>query len=260
MICTTSNGANKDDIAYAKRLAAEFDWPYVARERQAIRQLQADYDTEALLVVTKRELHYYEADRPAFFFHPSLALVRLKRLLSGDVDPLITSAGVTSGDVVLDCTAGMAADAIVLAHAVGPAGKVIALESETIPYLLVREGLRHYTSPLEPLNEAMRRIDMVHINHLLYLQQLPDRSVDVVYFDPMFRQPLKQSSALNPLRSLANKQRLTEEAIEEAKRVARRAVVLKEQRRSEEFARLGLTIATSDRAKIAYGVIEIAQQ
>lgn len=230
------------------------------RGRQSIEQLKVRHHTCGLLIITAKGLTYYGShhqDSDAFFFHPSLAMIRMKRMLNGEADTLGVHAGVQRGDVVLDCTAGMAADAIVLSHLVGKEGKVIAIESELIPYVLAREGLKHYDAPIEQLNEAMRRIDMKYGDHAHILKELPDSSVDIVYFDPMFRRPLTESSAINPLRSIANEQPLQRAVIDEARRVARRKIILKEHRKSAEFERLGFTKITGSQSKIAYGVIDI---
>ena len=87
----------------------------------------------------------------------------------------------------------------------------------------------------------MRRIEVKLVEHTSYLQQQPDRSVDIIYFDPMFRQPLEQSSASSHCVRLLMMNRCIEIAINEARRVARKAIVMKEHRHSAEFARLGFT-------------------
>lgn len=258
IVITTSYDASERATLYAQQLANEFGWVAVARGRQSIQQLKNQHQEVGLLIVTNKGLNYYKAyDSDPFFFHPSLATIRMKRLQQGETDTLAMVAEVKAGDVVLDCTAGMASDAIVLSHCVGEEGKVMAIESELIPYVLVREGLKQYKSPLESLNKAMRRIEMKHGDHLTFLQQQPDKSVDIVYFDPMFRRPLTQSNAINPLRTIANEQPLQRAAIEEARRIARKKIVLKEHRKSDEFERLGFTKLTGTQSKIAYGVIEI---
>ncbi|MBQ1913638.1 MAG: protein-L-IsoD(D-D) O-methyltransferase, partial [Selenomonadaceae bacterium] len=90
-----------------------------------------------------------------------------------------------------------------------------------------------------------------------FLREQPDKSFDVVYFDPMFRHPLMESENLNPLRAVADHRPVSLEAISEAKRVARHRVVLKENSRSLEFARLGFTkMAGGQYSKIRYGVYE----
>ena len=46
-------------------------------------------------------------------FHPSMGFVRLKRVLNGKPDPMLEASGMEEGDSVLDCTAGLGADALV---------------------------------------------------------------------------------------------------------------------------------------------------
>eukprot|EP00966_Prymnesium_polylepis_P207626 4809377-Prymnesium_polylepis.1 len=58
---------------------------------------------------------------------------------------------------------------------------------------------------------------------------MPSGSADVVYFDPMFRRPTKSSTAFDVLRTLAHKDSLSHEALAQARRVARRAVVVMDQ-------------------------------
>ena len=83
-------------------------------------------------------------------------------------------------------------------------------------------------------------------------------SYDAVYFDPMFRRPVHESEGMNALRVLADARALTAEVIAEARRVARRRVVMKERQGSREFARLGFTdLAGGKYSRIAYGVMEI---
>jgi 16S rRNA (guanine1516-N2)-methyltransferase len=220
-------------------------------------QLRLTYAEQAVLLVTKDEIRYYVRDQPAAFFHPSMAAVRVKRLLSGETDPLLEASGVQLGDCVLDCTAGLASDSIVFSFAVGSCGQVTALESEQIPALLIQEGLASYDSRIDALNEAMRRIQVKHTEHLSYLHTLEPGSVDTVYFDPMFRRPITESSAISPLREVANGEEIASEAIEQAKRVARKSVILKELKHSKEFARLGFDRVLRSNTKTTYGVIRL---
>jgi hypothetical protein len=86
---------------------------------------------------------------------------------------------------------------------------------------------------------------------------LADRSFDIVYFDPMFRAPILKSSNVNPIRTLANMQPLTAEAIQQACRLARKKVVVKDAAGSSEFARLGInTIVGGKYSSISYGIID----
>lgn len=255
MLVTTSYAPTEFMNAKAKALAQELGGRWVDRRRESLARLQQRYQDYDILIVTGQDIRYVRGQSPPLFFHPSVSLVRIKRLLKGEKDSMLSACGVEAGDVVLDCTAGLASDAIVFSYQVGVNGRVIALESERIPALLTREGLRSYESDLEPLNEAMRRVELLHANHLDYLRNQPNRSVDIVYFDPMFRQPVEDSAWISPLRSLANVRPLSAGAVLEACRVASKKVVLKELHGSGEFERLGFEIVSSTNTKVAYGVI-----
>jgi 16S rRNA G966 N2-methylase RsmD len=103
----------------------------------------------------------------------------------------------------------------------------------------------------------MRRVQIEHADHLEYLQNMEAQSVDYIYLDPMFRNPVVESSAMSPLREIANKQAILPETIAEAKRVARKKIIMKELKGSAEFARLGFTTTYRSQTNIAYGVIEL---
>jgi 16S rRNA (guanine1516-N2)-methyltransferase len=259
MIVTTSDNPSQKALATAKRLADELSAPYVVRGRQTLRQMAEKMEKIELIVVTEKEVRFYDGQTETpLYFHPSMAFVRVKRLRKGESDPLIDLTGCKPGDRVIDCTAGLASDSLVFSYAVGETGAVTAIESQAILCAVVREGLALYQSGLPDVDAAMRRIQMINVNHAQYLTGLPDKSVDIVYFDPMFRQPIHESSALEPLRNLANDSELTADAVREAIRVARKSVVMKEHRESGEFARLGFERRHVNTSKIAYGVIEVA--
>lgn len=258
MIITTSVKPSERALAQASRLAAELSAELLPRRNLTVRKLQAMCDDKRLIVVTEEEVRFYGDDSPApFFFHPSMAFVRVKRLRRGETDPLIELTGCRKGDRIVDCTAGLAADSLVFSYGAGPDGEVAALESEPILCSLVREGLAAYRTGLPDVDAAMRRVKLQAVDHLDFLKRLPDRSVDIVYFDPMFRQPIHESSSISPLRTLANPSALTEEAVWHARRAARRIVAMKENKGSDEFARLGFERRHANTSKVAYGVIEV---
>lgn len=257
LLVTTAYRPSPELEAQARELASAWNARYILRRQSSVRRLRERYGELPLLVLTDRELLYYPEGEEPLFFHPSTALIRLKRLLKGESDLMLEQAGVRPGDRVLDCTAGLASDALVFAYAVGPTGRVTALESEPVLALLLRKGLAAYRTGLAPADEAMRRIEIVHVDHMSYLAGLPDNSCDVVYFDPMFRLPVGESSAMKTLRPVANNAALTEDTIREARRVAARTVVLKEHRDSPEFERLGFEKSVRSHSKIAYGVIKL---
>lgn len=246
-------------LAEAGRLAGELGCPLVPRRRETIAGLRRRHaEAEGgVLVVGPDELRFVSNGEPPLFYHPSMALIRIKRLMDGGADALVVAADAKPGDVVLDCTAGLASDALVLSYAVGAEGRVTGVEASRTLFVIVREGLRRYVSEVEAVNEAMRRIRLVQGNHLAVLRGLPDRSVDIVTFDPMFSQPVQASASIRPLRAVAEDEPLTAAAVAEARRVARKRIVLKEHRDSELFERLGFERVRSSYSAVDYGVILI---
>lgn len=158
---------------------------------------------------------------------------------------------------MLDATLGLGADAIVFSHATGVHGKVVGIESERVLAILVEDGLRHWSSDADALVEAMRRIEVRHANHLEELKRLPDRSFDVVYFDPMFEMTVQSSSGIAGVREFANQQSLHEEAVTEALRVARKRVVCKEGKTGRMYERFGFNPYRSGGQQVVYSYKEI---
>lgn len=210
-----------------------------------------------MVIVSPQEVRLLSEGQPAFFFHPSMALVRLKRLRIGGTDTLLSVSGVVHGDTVIDCTAGLCSDSLVFSYAVSSEGQVIAMEASPMLHAIVREGLKLYHTGINEFDEAMRAIKPVQGHHEPLLRQMGDKSADVVYFDPMFERPITTSSNLVPLRSQACREPLTEQAVREAVRVARKKVILKDHRDSGQFERLGFTKARVSSSTVAYGVIAI---
>ncbi|MDP5273970.1 class I SAM-dependent methyltransferase [Chengkuizengella axinellae] len=259
MIVSTSNEASIEVIERSQAFAKELNATWMPRKKKTITKIKQMVDGQPVLIVSQKELKYYgekNIDSP-LFFHPSSSYFRIKRLIKGEHDPLIKYSKAKPGDTVLDCTAGLASDSIVFSYITGPTGSVISLESEKMMYTLIREGLQNYQSELVLVNEAMRRINVKHADHESELTLMDDNSVDIVYFDPMFRNPVQETSSFKPMRGIVNTAQLTVKSLEEARRVARKRIVLKEKKHSPEFERLGFEKVNTTYSQIAYGVIEI---
>lgn len=204
-------------------------------------------------------------------FHPSMALLRLMNIQRGEVDRYLQATSLQQGDTLLDLTLGLGTDALVGAYAVGDGGHVIGVEDSAILAALVRDGLITLGKGCVPrvmnetkqqawqeLAQAAGRIKVFWGEHLDFLREQTAQSADVVYFDPMFRIGREESSSIKPLRVLAERQALAENAILEARRVARRRIVLKERKASAEFARLGFKIFPGGRySQVDYGIIDL---
>lgn len=223
-----------------------------------------------LLKITKKNL-FLEHQGHNLFFHPSMALLRLINILRGKKDRFLEATQIQAGDTLLDTTMGLASDALIAAWAAGAKGKIIALECSPLIFTLVREGLAGFRS-LKPSavksrekEQAWREliaiasgIETVYTDHLHYLKNMPDSSIDIVYFDPMFRDTVVESSSIKPLKNWSCSEPVGEEAIEQACRVARKRVVLKERCGSSEFKRLGFTVADGGKySSVCFGSIDL---
>ena len=257
MIITTGEHDPVQSVARAKMIAEETGTDYVRRAGRSLEELKVRYGQRDILVILENAIRLRGETGQIMEFHPSMSFVRAKRVYRGESDPMLRVAKVQPGDTIVDCTAGLGADSIMFAVGAGTTGRVISMESSFPLYMLLKAGLQSYQVSVEAFNEALRRIEVRHTDHLTGLRTLADQSVDIVYFDPMFRDPTLESASLSPLRSYANGAALSLEAISEARRVARKAVVLKEKRDSGEFERLGFKLPDRKRTIITYGVMQL---
>ena len=258
IIVTTTGDPTPAVQEEARRIAAEFQVCYVERGRQSLKVMMETNGVSQLLVVGKNGLTAQTPGGP-MFFHLSMAELRLKNLADGKPDHMTEALGMADGISILDCTLGLGTDAIVASYLTGETGRVLGLEASPVLAFLVKTGLRTFHTATDALTAALRRIEVKNLDSADYLRCLPDKSWDVVYFDPMFRQPVYNSSALKPLRFLADKRPLTPEMIADACRVARQRVVIKEAQGSDEFTRLGCQkFYGGKHSSVAYGVIECA--
>lgn len=241
----------------AARFAAGLGAPLVPREKCSLAVIREQTGAENLLVVTKSGPLVYTAGGE-YFFHLSMAQMRINNIINGKHDHMITAMGLRAGMSVLDCTLGLATDAVVASFAAGETGRITGLEASPVIAAVTGYGLANFVSDRDYITAALRRITAQNADYNNYLPTLPDKSFDIVFFDPMFRSPVRSSSNLKPIRRLADQRPLDGAAVREAKRVARRRVVLKEASGSGEFARLGFAAVVGGRySSIHYGVIEV---
>lgn len=257
LIVTTGRKETAENLRMAHDAAALLDCQYIRRGQESLEALKEAAGAEAVLVAKKQQfiLRTTEGD---LFFHPGMAHLRIKNLHLGISDNLLEAMDLKKGMKVIDCTMGMGADAIVESYAVGAEGMVTALEVSPVTAFVIGYGMQHLTAENFDIHAAMRRVRVINTDYLSFLRRQPDKSADVVYFDPMFRHPIESSAALRPLRTVSDHSAVSPEAVAEARRVARHRVVLKENSRSLEFARLGFTeIAGGKYSRVHYGVIRI---
>lgn len=236
-------------VARAKELADELGIEYVKRNRQSISSLLEVADK--VLVVYQDKLILEQQNGQKFFFHLDTAMLRIK---SGR-DPLLELIG-PSKKTILDCTMGLASDSIVLASG---GHQVTALESSQLIHFIVSHGIQDVDSGNTLVNTAMRSIQTKWIDSLTYLREQNSRSVDVVYFDPMFSQEIKESQNLAGLVEMADRSRLTEELLLEAKRVAKEKIVIKAHFRDSIFEEFDFIRHRRPNQKCHYGEIRLKE-
>jgi 16S rRNA (guanine1516-N2)-methyltransferase len=226
--------------AEARARAAEWGLPYVNRPAKSALEPMFETEARAFLVLGGKGWALHDP-LATLEFTPGMARVRIKRLQHHDAHPeespdfqedlLVRVSELQPGDVVLDATLGLAADATVCAFRVGPRGKVIGIEGSLPLYALVSEGLKRAGSTIE----------VRHGDAFTLMRAMPSRSVDCVILDPMFDRPKASSPAFEILRRYAVHEPLEAPMLLEARRLARRCVVVKGSRYGQDFKRLGLT-------------------
>ncbi|MDL2280960.1 class I SAM-dependent methyltransferase [Selenomonadales bacterium OttesenSCG-928-I06] len=261
-IVTTSTRSTDNTIELAQFIAQELNVSFVCRNKESLKTLEEKHQTKAIIVVTKDKPTIHTSTGN-FFFHLNMTEYRIKNLLNGKHDHMVSAMELKLGMSILDCTLGLATDAIVASYVVGKEGRVVGLESSKLIALIVKLGLSNFSLPEDSLSiiEALRKIEVININHLEYLTSLPTNSFDIVYFDPMFRVPLIKSSNMVPIRDITNNDEISLQTIKEACRVARKKVVLKENSNSHEiFKNLGFTAIHGGKySKISFGTIDCSK-
>jgi hypothetical protein len=248
---TTPLRPSPAEEADARAAADRHGLPYAPRGRRAAAELLREAGADALLVLSPRAA-ILVAGGEERRWSPGMGALRAKRLRRADRDdptsrdPFLDAAGLREGDRVLDCTLGLGADALVAAAAVGPAGRVVGLEASPALAAWVAEGLRRSG------DDAASRVEVRAVDHAEALAALPERSFDVVVFDPMFRHARAEPAGFDVVRRLADPRPLSPSTLARARRVARRWVLVKDGAPGWDLARLGLVPLPSARGAHRY--------
>lgn len=255
-IITTSSRPNGMAIERVAEAVEVLGYREIERNKQSVTRLQEKYNAAVLVAGNIRfELYRSGMEKP-FFFHPNSSAFRLKRLLSGEKDPVIEVSQLRAGDSFLDCTVGLASDSIIASYIVGDCGSVLGIEADRDIAFITGRGLRSFPVKSEVLKEAMARVEIQHVDAIQFLKSAPDNSWDVVYIDPMFSAPISESSNFTPLRQVGVHSLLTEEWVAEALRVCRRRVVLKAHFESKDFETFGFERQIRPNTKFHFGFKE----
>ena len=270
---TSGKNCRGQTVTEAKQWAEELQVPFVPRlDSMSLETMLTHYGVEGLLIATTQGPRIFTASG-TFFFHPGVGMLRWKKLFGGAgsvdaagvavVSPTMPAAVLPDhfaaatqlkpGQRYLDCTLGLGADALIASHLVGRQGKAVGLEASLLLHFVVSRGLKAYRTNYPELAADLQRLETYHTQALPFLHRQPADSFDVIYFDPMFRFPVHQSSTMQPLRPLAFEEPLTRVVVQEALRVAPR-VVIKE--RGENILRaLGCRSFTGGRySRVKFGI------
>ncbi|WP_071459898.1 class I SAM-dependent methyltransferase [Bacillus massilinigeriensis] len=257
MIVTTAGRPDDETVTKSLLFASKLGVEFVPRRKQSVAKLLEKMEDSCCMVVGKERLELYlKGEEQPFFFHPNSAMFRIKRLLKGEKDPLVSAAELIPGMSVLDCTLGLGSDSIVASFVTGKTGSVIGIESNRFLAFLVYVGLKNWKSGLPEIDAAMRAVKVVYNNSLSVLKRMDTGSIDCVYFDPMFEETILESDGIRGLANFADYSSLTSEMVEEAYRVARKRVILKDHFRSARFEEFGFKATIRKSAKFHYGIME----
>ena len=252
-VITTAGRPDAASLKLAANASTVLGYEIVKRNKKSIVRIQKDFNSNVLVAgINRYELFRIAMEKP-FFFHPNSAAFRLKRLLKGETEPLIEVTQLSEGDSFLDCTLGLASDSIIASYVTGEKGKVFGLEGDPDIAFITKSGLHSFQSTSEVLTESMKRIEVLNIEAVDYLRSQPDNSWDIVYIDPMFSAPVEESANFTPLRQVGLKSSLTEEWMDEAKRVCIHRVVVKDRFDSPVFDRFNLTQLVRPNTKFHFG-------
>lgn len=233
---TVSAGVNAVLTRRARARAVEWGVEFVERPRKTGLKAMQGPGAKAFLVLGADGWTLREGEL-SLKFTPGMAMLRIKRMEAGrEEDTLLKLAELQPGDAVLDCTFGLGADALVCAKAVGPKGRVLGVEASFVLWALASEGVVDGAG-----FESMAPMQVQHGDHLDVLRGLSVGSVDVVLFDPMFGRPQQGSPAFEVMREHADARAIDPEAIHQARRVARKWVLVKGAKYSKDLKSLGLT-------------------
>ena len=258
---TTSVRPSPTIEAQAHTYAAELHAPFVSRFGLSLPDVHAQADAGRLLIVGADHLRLRDRTTGTeYFFHPNLFQVRASNVLRGAPDHFLEATQIAPGDTLLDCTLGFASEASLAALVIGETGQVTGLESVPELALVTRIGVQSFVLHSETMTEALRRVQVVTADANDYLPACAENSVDVVYFDPFFEHRLSGSEvSVSPLFLFGNPAPLRPETVAEARRVARRRVVIKHPRDEplpEQIQAWVTETLSSRKRRVVYSVLE----
>ena len=268
-ILTTAQKSNEAIQEEAKALASSMHMAYIKRGKLSIPALFNAHPCDFIAVLSGNGLTIHFPDNQQHSFHLSMAQLRILRLQRGEGDHLINAVQtiLSTNEITdkeefsfLDCTIGLGSDSIVVSYAF-PQAKIKGLEGSLPIWLATSYGLAHYSHNVKSVTDALRRIEVSYDIFENYVPNLPDESIDIIYFDPMFTRPVQESSNFTPLRDIVCHVPLTTDMIDLALCKARKRVVIKGRDFSELSGKYdNLKVGGGRYSRISYAVLECSRK
>ena len=252
---TTTRDADESLNFKAKGISKDLNISYIKRENFSIKKTILKEQVDYLLVVEKDKLVIKGLDS-TLFWHPNMSELKIKSIKQGNKEAIIEAIQLEEGNSILDCTLGLAGDSLIFSTIVGNSGVVIGTEVNKYIAYLSKSGLENYSE--DSIEKNVKNITVINESYENYLLKQSDNTFDVVYFDPMFKEPNKKSTTINSFRDFADHRGLTKEILNEALRVCKKRVVIKERLGANDFEKLGIEKCYGGKkdGSIIYGVIE----
>jgi 16S rRNA (guanine1516-N2)-methyltransferase len=255
VVITTSHTPSKEAVELAKKLSQDFGIPYYNRRHLSERVKEGK--VKVYYVVDNNLQLSVATPTGRLFFHPGMAKIRMENYKRDGKDLLLEALKPSSEDIIYDATFGLGMDAVFMAHFVK---QVVGTEVSAHIYRVVSYGLSKYQSKEEWINMAIKKIVLFNEDMKSFMKKQSDKSFDIVYCDPMFENPVYESSALNPLRPLASYDTLDKSTVKEMVRIARKRIVIKTLIKDSLLERLGVKfdrVITSKRSGLVYACIDL---
>lgn len=253
-VVTTAGRPDEESLKLAEVACLALGARFEPRQKRSVAKIAQMLQANVIVAGKNRYEYYVKGAAAPFFFHPNSAAFRLKRVARGEQEPLLDACALEAGDSFLDCTLGIGSDSMLAAFAVGNEGRVVGLEANVNVAFIVAKGMQAYDTSELPLTAVMRGIEVVQSEALAFLQTQPTDSFDVVYMDPMFEEVIEEATNFEALRGAGAHITLSEAWVHEAKRVAKKRVVLKAHYESVWFEQYDFERNRRLTAKFHYGV------
>lgn len=231
---------------------------YCPREG-TLKEMESSFQMEGFLIYGKKIPFYYTKGEE-YHFHFGTSVLRKEQIIRGNHDRLCSLLPQEGYCSVLDATFGQGGDSLTMSFFLGDRGHVTAIEKSLPLYEVGRAAIQTFKDPKEEeMTEALRRIELCHGDSFEYLKNGESGKFDVIYFDPMFRAPVKRKeNHMEGFRKAASYDSLSEDILISALHMARKRIIVKERPFSPLFRNSLFTEVYAKKGQTtAYGVIDI---